>query len=358
MPFEHKRTIYIILSLLATARAESPDEPAREMLLSHYHAVEAGYRQTLQELHWSANLGITLAALSTGLDHLEEALEHWTIEFQGGNAALAVHAPQQRLAVNPQSMQSILEDQDDFSLLHESVHLTTAQEKRQLYGLYHELLFADWLVNHFDEKRTRDYEKKVGHVLGLEDLLGQQLWSPALRTDEAAREAASSAVRESWICEIQAYQVQLMAIDHAMQKTQGRSLHQRLSVIRKMLALETAPAASAEVEERPELLGDEDVGLAVFQSFRSQRVTDAFQKAVLACVLLNPHNALVFQAIAWSQGWNLERAGTNAAYRDQLFEWARRTILRWEDLPQESDELSSDALQRLRREGLLAGPHS
>ena len=107
----------------------------------------------------------------------------------------AVQTATHLLVANPQSMPSILEEDDDV-LLHESVHLSNSQVQRQLYGLHSELVFFEWLEDHLDEEsvpgRSRAQQDiKPGRYPALEALVSRHKNGPGAssggRTGSAGR---------------------------------------------------------------------------------------------------------------------------------------------------------------------------
>lgn len=324
------------------SRADSPipDDPAREMLLARFQSVQGDYRQAVKTLPLLPTLGLSHADLLGGIDHLHDALLHWKIQFEGGDAALAVHLPDRVLSVNPRSMQDILE-QDDYSLLHESVHLSDPQIQRQLYGLHAEFVFMEWLQDHLDEDKTNEAESHLSGTLSPDDVLRLKLWSPDLKTDPTALSSAAEAFRQSWICEIQAYDVQMMAFDRFMKHLGGPSLKREAELLEKTMASEGGAPS------------DLSMGFGLFESFNAGRITEGFQDAVLGCVLMNPHKALIFRTVAEMHGWNMERARKDTAYRRQLFAWARRKILSWDHINTDLHKLTPAEMNELRQNGLI-----
>jgi len=342
--------------------AQPPDDPAREMLVARFQSVQDDYRRAMKTLALPPTLGLSRADLLGGIDHLHDALLHWKIQFEGGNAALSVHLPERLLSVNPQSMQDILE-QDDYSLLHESVHLTDPQIQRQLYGLHAEFVFMEWLQDHLDEDKADQAESHMSGTLSPDDVLRLKLWSPDLKTDPTALTAgrrpairavpppawggrdalpaAAEAFRQSWICEIQAYDVQMMAFNRFVKHLGGPSLKREAALLEKTMASEGGAPS------------DLSMGFGLFESFNPGRVTDGFQEAVLSCVLMNAHKALIFQTVAEMHGWNLKRAVKDAAYRRQLYSWARRNILRWDHINTDPHRLTPAQMDDLRQNGLI-----
>lgn len=310
------------------------------MLLAHYQSIQDDYRKVAKMLTLPPSLGLTHADLLSGLDHLQDALLHWKIQFEGGPAALAVHLPDQLLTVNPRSMQDILEE-DDYSLLHESVHLSDSQIQRQLYGLHAEFVFMEWLQDHLDEDKAGKAESHMSGTLSPDDVLRLKLWSPELKTDPVALPAAREAFRQSWICEIQAYDVQMMAFDRLVKNLGGQSLKQEAGLLQRTLASETGGQTSF------------STGFAIFKSFNPRQVTEGFQESVLGCVLMDTHKALIFKTVVEMKGWSLKRAAKDAAYRRQLYAWARRKILRWDHINADPHRLTSAEMDELRRNGLI-----
>jgi hypothetical protein len=216
-------------------------------------------------------------------------------------------------------MQGILEEDDDV-LLHESVHLTRSQIKRASDGLHDELIFLERLPDHLDEEKASQAEARLNRTLNPDDILRLKLWSQDLVKDTEALRAARLALRESWICETQAYYVQLLVLDRRLKRQETRSLKAAADRLRQTLISETG------------LSGQEDMALTLFQSFNPRLVTEGFQEAVLPCVLMNAHSALLFQTLAETSGWDIQKAGKDPAYHRRLFAWARQKILRWNAL--------------------------
>src|ERR1019366_4373504 len=121
--------LFLFLTGAARAETEAPEDPVREVLLAHFQTVQPDYRRTVKSLDLPPDLGLSRGDLSAALDALQDALSHWKIEFRSGYASFAVQTATHLLVVNPQSMQSILEE-DDNVLLHESVHLADSQVRR------------------------------------------------------------------------------------------------------------------------------------------------------------------------------------------------------------------------------------
>ena len=281
-------------------------------------------------------------------------MSHWKIEFRSSYAAFAVQTAAHLLVVNPQSMPSILEEDDDV-LLHESVHLSSSQVQRQLYGLHSELVFFEWLEDHLDEEKASRAEASLNRTLNPDDVLRLRLWSSALRTDPAPLQAAEQAFRAGWICETQAYYVQMLAFDRQLKQRGAASLNRTADMLRKTLASETgfqhnSPSADSSLG----LVGEDDMALTLFQSFNPCRVSEGFQEAVLSCVLLDAHKGLLFQTLAEASGWSMPKAREDPAYRRQLFRWARRKILRWNSIKTDPTALNDAERNELRQNGLLA----
>jgi len=346
--------ILLILFSAGGVRSETdaPADPVREMLLAHFESVQGVYRGLVKSLVLTPDLGLSRKELEAGLDSLQNALSHWKIEFHPGYAAFAVQSASHLLVVNPQSMPSILEEDDDV-LLHESVHLSSSQVKRQLYGLHSELVFYEWLQDHLDEEKASQVEANVNHTLSPDDILRLKLWSPAIKTDPVPLRAAAQALRAGWICETQAYYVQMLAFDEQLKQSGATSLKQTADMLRKTLASETGlhPPSSG---ESPGLVPEDDMALTLFQAFNPRRVSEQFQEAVLSCVLMDTHKALLFKMLAETAGWNLSKARKDSAYRHQLYHWARQTILRWDTLKTDSTTLNAEELKELRQNGLVA----
>jgi len=351
-----KTWIFFILFLAVSARCEmdAPADPVREMLLAHYNSVQGDYRRLFKNLTLPSDLGLTSDDLATALDSLQNALLHWKIEFHAGYAAFAVQTATHLLVVNPQSMPSILEEDDDV-LLHESVHLSKSQIERQLYGLHSEFVFFEWIQDHLDEAKASAAEARINHTLNPDDILRLELWSPALRTDRMALRAIEEAFRTSWICETQAYYVQMLAFDHQLKQEGAPPLKQTADMLRRTLASETGFAKNSPASmDSPGLIGEDDMALTVFQSFNPHQVTAGFQEAVLSCVLMDIHKGLLFKTFAEMSGWNLRQAKKDPAYRRRLFHWARQTILRWNTFRKDSMALTPTELNELRQNGLVA----
>jgi len=315
--------LFLFSAAGARAETEAPSDPVREMLLAHFQTVQGSYHRMVKSLALPANLGLSQEELGAALDSLQEALLHWKIEFHPGYAAFAVQTAAHLLVVNPQSMPSILEEDDDV-LLHESVHLSGSQVQRQSCALHSELVFFEWLEGHLDEEKASRAETELNHTLSPDDLLRLKLWSPALRTDPEPLRAAEQAFRASWICETQAYYVQMLAFDQQLKQQGAKSLQRTADMLRKTLASETG------------LTGDDEMALTLFQSFNPHQVSDGFQEAVLPCVLMDAHKELLFQTLAEASGWNLAKTREDPAYRRQLYGWARQKILRWDRIKLES----------------------
>ena len=302
--------IGVLLVLLSTGAAisetDSQPDPVREMLVAHFQSVQGSYRRTIKSMTLPANLGLSQKDLMSALDLLQDALTHWKIEFHPGYAAFAVQAGMHLLAVNPQIMQSILDD-DDGVLLHESVHLSRSQVQRQLYGIHSELVFFEWLENNLDEEKSAKAEEKLNHMLTPDDVLRLELWSLSLKTDKAALHAAREAFRVSWICETQAYYVQMLAFDQQLKQQGDVSLKRTAEMLRKTLASETGVALDRENE----------VAFTLFQALNPHRVTEEFQKAVLSCVLVDTHKKLLFSTLAAASGWDMQKSQKDPAYRQQ-----------------------------------------
>jgi hypothetical protein len=333
---------------------EAPADPVREMLLAHFQTVQGSYRRMIESLPIPPDLGLSRNELGTALDSLQDALSHWKIEFRASYAAFAVQTATRLLVVNPQSMPSILEDDDDV-LLHESVHLSSSQIQRELYGLHSELVFFEWLEDHLDEEKASRAETALNRTLSPDDVLRLRLWSSALRTDPAPLKAAEQAFRTGWICETQAYYVQMLAFDHQLKQRGAASLNRTADMLRKTLASETGfQRNSPSAGNSPVLVDEDDMALTLFRSFTPHRVSEGFQEAVLSCVLLDAHKGLLFQTLAEASGWSIQKAGKDPTYRRELFGWARRKILRWNSIKTDPTALNDAERNELRQNGLLA----
>jgi len=337
--------LFLVVFINPGSRAETdmPSDPVREMLLAHYQTVERDYQRLIKKLTLPVNLGLNQADLLKALEALQYALLQWKIEFHSGFAAFAVQSSTHLLAVNPQSMPSILEDDDDV-LLHESVHLSTSQIQRQLYGLHSELIFFEWVQDHLDEERASRAEDALKHTLTPDDILRLKLWTPSLQTNSAPFHALEQAFRTSWICETQAYYVQMLAFDRQLKQQGPLSLKQTADMLRKTLVSETGI----------QLKSEDDMVLTIFQSFDSHRVSEGFQEAVLSCVMMDAHKELLFKTLAEISGWDPAKAAKDAAYRRKFYQWARQTVLRWNSMKTESLTLNADELKELRQNGLIA----
>ena len=268
-------------------------------------------------------------------------MSHWRIEFLSSYAAFAVQTTTHLLVVNPQSMPHILEEDDDV-LLHESIHLSGSQVKRQLYGLHSELVFLEWLQDHLDEEKASAAEAKLNRTLNPDDILRLKLWSATLKTDPVPLRAAEETLRVSWICETQAYYVQMLVFDLQLKQQGASSLKATADMLKKTLASETGAQ-----------LGDNDMALTLFQSFNPHRVSEGFQDAVLPCILMDAHNGLLFQTVAEAYGWDFQKAEKNPVYRRQLYRWARQNILRWDTITTDSYALNENETNELRQNGLI-----
>jgi len=342
-----------VAGALLYAEIEAPADPVRDMLLAHYESVEKGYRNLISGLSLPLELGLTAQDLNTALDSLHHALSEWKIEFRPSYAAFAVQTATHLLVVNPQSMPHILENDDDV-LLHESVHVAKDQVARQLYGLHAELVFFEWIQEHVDEDKAAKAEERLRHSLTPDNVLRLKLWAEPLSVSSGPWKNAANALRASWICEIQAYYVQMLAFNRQLQAQGALPLDRTAEMLRKTFASELAAKPySAQSTESPLTMKEDDIALNVFQSFRATSVSPGFQDAVLACVLMDTHKGLLFKTLTEAGGWDLRKANADTAYRRQLFRWARAKILRWKSLRTESTALSESEREDLRQNGLL-----
>ena len=349
-PLRRYAAIVAVLFFAAPVWSDEPDNPVREMLLARYGADQREYRAAFESIDWPAELGLGREELLQGLDNLQQALTSWPIRFQPGNAAFAVSATAHELSVNPLSVEDLLQ-QDADALLHESVHVTPSQEKRQQDALYAEYLFVSWLQDHVDDARLERAEAGRDRPLDIDELIDRKLWAGRLESQRAPLDALSRTLRESWICEIQAYYVQLSALNRSLKRAGGASLHHRVAGLQRMLLSESGFAGSSSTGGS--LVDPGETGLRVFQAFDARRVTAEFRTAVLGCVLLNEHDARLFRALAEAHGWSMAKARRSPPYRRRLEAWAEASLLHWESLRTAPYTLNPRQLDELRRAHLL-----